>query len=53
MSDDREVMEGSGGAPDSVDEERREALRRISRFGAYTAPAMLAMLTFEKAAAVS
>jgi hypothetical protein len=36
-----------------VDHERREALRRIARFGAYTAPTLLAMLTSEKAASVS
>ena len=30
-----------------VDEERREALRQMARFGAYTAPALLAMLSGE------
>jgi hypothetical protein len=37
----------------SVDEARRESLRRLGRFGAYTAPALLAMLASEKALAVS
>jgi hypothetical protein len=36
-----------------LNEERREALRRLGRFGAYTAPALLAMLASEQAAAVS
>jgi hypothetical protein len=31
--------------------ERREALRQIARFGAYTAPALLVMLASEKAVA--
>jgi hypothetical protein len=34
-----------------VDGERRDALQRIARFGAYTAPALLVMLTSEKAPA--
>ncbi|HEY4405600.1 MAG TPA: hypothetical protein VGN55_13225 [Xanthobacteraceae bacterium] len=37
----------------SVDEERRESLRRLARFGAYTAPALLAMLASEKAPAAT
>ena len=36
-----------------LNKERREALRRLGRFGAYTAPALLAMLSTEAAAAVS
>ena len=36
-----------------VDEARREALRRIGRCGAYTAPVLLAILAFEKALAVT
>jgi hypothetical protein len=35
----------------TVDEARRDALQRIARFGAYTAPALLVMLTSEKAPA--
>jgi hypothetical protein len=35
------------------DEGRREALRKLGKFGAYTAPAMLAMLVAEKAVAQS
>ncbi|MES9871896.1 MAG: hypothetical protein ABW162_04035 [Candidatus Sedimenticola sp. PURPLELP] len=34
-----------------TDQERREALKKIGRFGTYTAPAMLAMLS-SKASAV-
>jgi hypothetical protein len=34
-----------------VDQQRREALHRLGRFGAYTAPALIAMLTSDKAAA--
>jgi hypothetical protein len=37
----------------SVDEGRREALRRLAVFSAYTAPALLAMLTSEKAPAAT
>jgi hypothetical protein len=37
-----------------VDDARREAIQRIGKFAAYTAPAMLAMLTgTEKAAGAS
>jgi hypothetical protein len=35
------------------DEGRREALRKLGKFGAYTAPAMLALLLSEKAVAQS
>lgn len=35
------------------DQGRREALRKLGKFGAYTAPAMLAMLIAEKAVAQS
>jgi hypothetical protein len=34
-----------------VNKERREALRRVARYGAYTAPALLTMLASEKAVA--
>ena len=43
-----------GGTPErsrTVDEARRDALQRIARFGAYTAPALLVTLTSEKAPA--
>jgi hypothetical protein len=36
-----------------LNEERREALRRIGKFGAYTAPALLVMLASEQAPAVT
>ncbi|MES9886613.1 MAG: hypothetical protein ABW140_07350 [Candidatus Sedimenticola sp. 6PFRAG1] len=36
---------------DTTDQERREALKKIGRFGAYTAPAMLTMLS-SKASAI-
>jgi hypothetical protein len=36
-----------------LNEERREALRRIGKFGAYTAPALLALLAADKAPAAS
>jgi hypothetical protein len=34
-----------------MNDERREALRRLAKFGAYTAPAVLAMLASERAPA--
>ena len=40
-------------SPPSVNEERREALRRFGKFGAYTAPALLAILMSEKAPAAT
>jgi hypothetical protein len=36
-----------------LNEERREALRRIGKLGAYTAPALLVMLASDKAPAVT
>ena len=36
-----------------LNEERREALRHIGKLGAYTAPALLAMLTSARAAPVT
>ena len=36
-----------------LDQERREALRRIGKYGAFTAPALLAMLASKAAVAVS
>jgi hypothetical protein len=43
------------GPPSSVlaDEARREALRRIGKFGAYTAPALLAMMVAGQAPAAT
>jgi hypothetical protein len=38
---------------ESLNEERREALRRIGRLGAYTAPTVLAMLASGKAPAAT
>jgi hypothetical protein len=34
----------SANVPNGLNKERREALRRIGKYGAYTAPALLAML---------
>jgi hypothetical protein len=45
--------EDSDRKSEEVDEERRDALRRLSRYGAYTAPALLVMLTSQKAPAQS
>ena len=36
-----------------LNEDRREALRRLGKLGAYTAPALLAMLASEKAPAAT
>jgi hypothetical protein len=36
-----------------VDNERRDALRRMARFGAYTAPTLLAMLASAPTASAS
>jgi hypothetical protein len=43
--------QSDGSRIEPVDEERRDALRRLAKFGAYTAPAVLAMLASEKALA--
>jgi hypothetical protein len=51
--------EQSGSVAQSVEpsadlnEERREALRKIGKFGAYTAPALLGMLASAQAAPVT
>jgi hypothetical protein len=51
MSDhEKPTDHGAEDAP-LVDGERRDALQRIAHFGAYTAPALLVMLTSEKAPA--
>jgi hypothetical protein len=39
--------------PEEVDEARRDALRRLAKFSAYTAPTVLAMLASQKAPAQS
>jgi hypothetical protein len=45
------TVETRGDAP--ADEARREAQRRIGKYGAYTAPVLLAMMASEKAIAVT
>jgi len=45
--------QSSASSRSSVDQERRESLLRLARFGAYTAPALLAMLASEKAPAAT
>jgi hypothetical protein len=40
-------------SPVPVDGRRRDALRRIGKLGAYTAPALLVMLASEKAPAAT
>ena len=52
MSNENEAWPAAGREP-APDEGRREALRKIGKFGAYTAPAMLTMLIAEKAIAQS
>jgi hypothetical protein len=42
---------GPKAPPEEMDDERREALRRLAKFGAYTAPAVLALLTSQRAPA--
>jgi hypothetical protein len=54
MHDDQNVGGAAEGSKaGAVDEVRRDALQRIARFGAYTAPALLVMLTSEKSPAQS
>jgi hypothetical protein len=43
-----ETVEQPGAVP--VDEQRRDALRRIGKLGVYTAPALLVMLASDKGA---
>jgi hypothetical protein len=45
------VVAWSSAAADPVDEERRDALRKMAKFGTYTAPALLVMLASEQAVA--
>jgi hypothetical protein len=50
----KSTAERSGtGEGDPSDGRRRDALRRLARYGAFTAPALLVMLQSEKATAVS
>jgi hypothetical protein len=51
MSDNEKLTDRDDDDARLVDAERRDALQRIARFGAYTAPALLVMLTSEKAPA--
>jgi hypothetical protein len=54
MDKDAGVAGRNQSPPQSAsDEDRRETLRRLARFSAYTAPALLAMLASEKALATS
>jgi hypothetical protein len=52
---DKDARGAGGDQPQQseLDENRRETLRRLARFSAYTAPAMLAMLASDKALAVT
>jgi hypothetical protein len=50
-SSEVEKCESSSAAAGSVDKERRNALRQMAKFGAYTAPALLVMLSSEQAVA--
>ena len=44
MTDQSEKKEPDSVGDDAVDVPRREALARLGRYGAYTAPALLGML---------
>ena len=50
-SDPRGFSDTSESSSD-VEVARRDALRRLGRFAAYTAPVIIAMLTSDKAAAI-
>jgi hypothetical protein len=50
---DRDVAQPKVESAVQVDEQRRDALRRIGKFAAYTAPTLIAMLASEKALAVT
>jgi hypothetical protein len=45
--DDVRQSDATANNEQNADEERREALRKLGKYAAYTAPAMLAMLTGE------
>jgi hypothetical protein len=51
MSDDEKPMDRGDRDGPLVDAARRDALAQMARFGAYTAPALVVMLTSEKAPA--
>jgi hypothetical protein len=51
MDESSPVDKAADTAP--LDQERRDALRRIAKYGAYTAPALLVMLASEAAVAVT
>lgn len=56
MTDRLERAESTVGPPQEMennDESRRDALGRIGKFAAYTAPAMMVLLTADKAMANS
>jgi hypothetical protein len=50
-SEKHSAIERPKAPPEEMDKERRDALRRLAKFGAYTAPAVLALLTSQKALA--
>jgi hypothetical protein len=51
--DDFLPTEESSNISKDLNEDRREALRRLGKLGAYTAPALLAMMMAEKAPAAT
>ncbi len=53
MDKDEGHLTVESSSPLPVDEKRRDALHRIAKFSAYTAPALVAMLAAEKAPAVT
>lgn len=48
---DREPVDDVPAEPSAVDGSRRKALQRIAKYAAYTAPALVALLTADKAMA--
>ena len=50
MTDQKEPKESTQASNDTVDKGRREALAKLGRYGAYTAPALLGLLIGTKAA---
>jgi hypothetical protein len=51
MSQDRDHLQPEQPAGEPRDRERREALQRLVKYSAYSAPAMLALLMSQKAVA--
>lgn len=45
---DSRTPETAVDAPDPVSEDRREALKKMGKYAAYTAPAILALLAMEE-----